>query len=182
MSETTHVASVRVQERGEPYAQTISARHHVLAADEPASRGGKDAGPKPYELLLAGLGACTSITLRLSPENRTRLPLDVGCNPSPASIMPAFTSCSLYFPIASMSSLLGGTPASESFVAFTITMTRIVNSPNFSSVCGFVFLRIPALPKRRSAGSQIDKLAFTFLLASGHPESLRPSLVASKMP
>ncbi len=47
------------------FTQTISAGAHVLRADEPASVGGDDSGFTPYDLLLAGLGACTSMTLRM---------------------------------------------------------------------------------------------------------------------
>jgi putative redox protein len=45
-------------------AQVISG-HHRLTADEPVGMGGSDAGPGPYELLLASLGACSAITLRM---------------------------------------------------------------------------------------------------------------------
>src|SRR3954464_3351068 len=75
-----------------------------------------------------------SITVRLSPENRTRAPFELGWSPSPASITPAFTSSSLYFPISVSSSSLGGTPASESLVALTMTMNRIVVSPFYQDV------------------------------------------------
>jgi putative redox protein len=44
--------------------QQIVARNHVWHADEPAPFG-TDVGPSPYELLLASLGACTSMTLRM---------------------------------------------------------------------------------------------------------------------
>lgn len=47
------------------YTQQIASGHHRLTADEPAALGGGDTGPSPYELLLASLGACTSITLRM---------------------------------------------------------------------------------------------------------------------
>jgi putative redox protein len=47
------------------FTQQIVSGHHRLTADEPTARGGGDSGPEPYELLLASLGACTSITLRM---------------------------------------------------------------------------------------------------------------------
>jgi putative redox protein len=47
------------------YAQQIASGHHRLTADEPVARGGSDSGMSPHELLLASLGACTSITLRM---------------------------------------------------------------------------------------------------------------------
>lgn len=58
------------------FAQEIRAGHHRLYSDEPESvPGGTDTGPAPYELLLAGLGACTSMTLRMYAD-RKQWPLE----------------------------------------------------------------------------------------------------------
>ena len=57
------------------FHQAILAGPHRLTADEPLSIGGDDRGPTPYGLLLASLGACTSITLRMYAE-RKKLSLD----------------------------------------------------------------------------------------------------------
>jgi putative redox protein len=52
------------------YRTAITVEGHELVADEPASRGGADAGPAPYDLLLASLGACTAITLSMYAERK----------------------------------------------------------------------------------------------------------------
>ena len=54
----------------EDYKVAIRAGRHDLTADESPALGGADAGPSPYELLLAGLVACTSITLRMYAERK----------------------------------------------------------------------------------------------------------------
>ena len=56
------------------YSQTVAAGRHRLRADEPHPIG-DDTGPTPYDLLLAGLGACTSMTLRMY-ATRKGLPLE----------------------------------------------------------------------------------------------------------
>jgi putative redox protein len=55
---------------GGRFANVINAGGHTLRADEPVSVGGSDTGPGPYDLLLAGLGACTSMTLRMYAERK----------------------------------------------------------------------------------------------------------------
>ncbi len=65
--------TVRETRRG-PFQQDIICGAHRLTADEPVNVGGLDSGPGPYDLLLAALGACTSMTLRLYAE-RKKLPL-----------------------------------------------------------------------------------------------------------
>ena len=52
------------------YAVSIDASGHKITADEPQSNGGANVGPAPYDLLLAGLGACTSITLRMYADRK----------------------------------------------------------------------------------------------------------------
>jgi len=52
------------------YRQTLRCGRHEMLADERPVRGGADAGPMPFEYLLAGLGACTSITLRMYAERK----------------------------------------------------------------------------------------------------------------
>jgi putative redox protein len=67
--------TVTVTETGTgTYTQQITAGHHRLLADEPQPIG-DDAGPSPYDLLLAALGACTSMTLRMY-ANRKGWPLE----------------------------------------------------------------------------------------------------------
>jgi uncharacterized OsmC-like protein/alpha/beta superfamily hydrolase len=68
---------VTVVENGRgKYGQTIRAGRHTWFADEPLSLpGAADSGPTPYDLLLAGLGACTSMTMRMYAD-RKGIPLD----------------------------------------------------------------------------------------------------------
>jgi putative redox protein len=67
---------VTVQETGQSkFQQEVTAGPHHLIADEPASAGGQDSGPNPYDFLLTGLGACTSMTMRMYADRKS-LPLD----------------------------------------------------------------------------------------------------------
>jgi putative redox protein len=67
---TSSEGTVTVTETGTgTYTQQITAGHHQLVADEPRPIG-DDAGPTPYDLLLAALGACTSMTLRMYADRK----------------------------------------------------------------------------------------------------------------
>lgn len=59
-----------------PYLSQISVNEkHHFQADEPTAVGGKDLGPTPYDWLLAGLGSCTVMTLRMYAD-RKQLPIE----------------------------------------------------------------------------------------------------------
>jgi putative redox protein len=64
MSERRQGTVIVAESGSGPYSQLVHAGRHVLSADEPEASGGHDVGPAPYEYLLAGLGACTTMTLR----------------------------------------------------------------------------------------------------------------------
>ncbi|MBV7299494.1 bifunctional alpha/beta hydrolase/OsmC family protein [Enterovibrio paralichthyis] len=66
---------VLVHEHNKQFTRTIQTDHHQWFADEPVDYNGDNLGPDPYEHVLAGLGACTSMTLRMY-ANRKKLPLD----------------------------------------------------------------------------------------------------------
>lgn len=64
------IATVRVSTAGGKFRQTVEIGPHRMVADEGESLGGEDAGPAPLEWLLAGLGACTSMTLKMYAERK----------------------------------------------------------------------------------------------------------------
>jgi uncharacterized OsmC-like protein/fermentation-respiration switch protein FrsA (DUF1100 family) len=61
--------------RNSKFQQTFSVGPHRLLADEPVAAGGEDSGPGPYDFLLAALGACKSMTMRLYADRKS-LPLE----------------------------------------------------------------------------------------------------------
>jgi putative redox protein len=61
--------------RNSKFQQTVSVGPHHLLADEPVAAGGEDSGPGPYDFVLAGLGACTSMTMRMYADRKS-LPLE----------------------------------------------------------------------------------------------------------
>ena len=65
------IEHVRVSETGNgKFQQVVQAGRHRFLADEPVSYGGDDTGPTPYDLLAAGLGACTTMTLRMYADRK----------------------------------------------------------------------------------------------------------------
>jgi len=60
---TAHIGST-------PYRTDIVVGGHAITADEPDALGGQGVGPAPYDLLLASLGACTAITLKMYAERK----------------------------------------------------------------------------------------------------------------
>jgi len=63
--DATEAGIVTVHGSAAGFAQTIVAGRHVLTADEPISVGGTETDPTPYDLVLAALGSCTSITVAM---------------------------------------------------------------------------------------------------------------------
>ena len=62
---------VRVEETGQSkFQQKITSGRHQLLADEPASVGGADTGPSPYDYLSVALGACTTMTMRMYADHK----------------------------------------------------------------------------------------------------------------
>lgn len=62
--------AVVTESDGFKFRQVMSVGPHGLIADEPVSVGGADSGPTPYGFLLAGLGACTSMTIRMYADRK----------------------------------------------------------------------------------------------------------------
>ncbi|MGA9299577.1 MAG: bifunctional alpha/beta hydrolase/OsmC family protein, partial [Bradyrhizobium sp.] len=75
-NDETGPRQVVVRETGNgKFQQTVTVGPHRMLADEPVASGGDDTGLGPYDFLLAGLGACTSMTMRLYADRKS-LPLE----------------------------------------------------------------------------------------------------------
>jgi putative redox protein len=74
-TEQTEPGHVIVHGTAAGFAQEVEAGSHEVYADEPVSFGGTDSGPSPYDLLLAALGSCTSMTIGFYARKR-RWPLE----------------------------------------------------------------------------------------------------------
>ena len=74
LDDAPRVVVVR-ETRNNQFQQTVSIGPHRMLADEPVAAGGEDTGPGPYDFVLAGLGACTSMTMRLYADRKS-LPLE----------------------------------------------------------------------------------------------------------
>lgn len=66
---------VLVAELDHKFQQEVFSDHHHWYADEPTQLGGKNSGPDPYEHLLAALGACTAMTIRMYADHK-KIPLE----------------------------------------------------------------------------------------------------------
>ncbi len=70
------ITEITVADSGDGhFTQKATGKKHVFLSDATLEKGGDDKGPSPYELLLAALGSCTSITIRMYAE-RKGWPLD----------------------------------------------------------------------------------------------------------
>lgn len=63
-------STVMVRGLASGFVQDIEVRSHRFAADEPTAVGGTDRGPTPYDLLLAALGSCASMTIALYAQRK----------------------------------------------------------------------------------------------------------------
>jgi putative redox protein len=62
---TDRIDALVQESGGSDFAVRIVVSGHVIDGDEPEAAGGRNLGPSPYDLLLAALGECTAMTIRL---------------------------------------------------------------------------------------------------------------------
>jgi len=82
---------VTVRWAGGPFAQDIEVAGHRLRADEEEDKGGAGTGPGPHELLLAALGSCTAMTLKVYAERKgwplTDVVVELNASTTPAGFV-----------------------------------------------------------------------------------------------
>lgn len=64
------IAQAQIRTRSEPWLGDISSGTHHFLTDKPASFGGQDLGPAPYDFICSGLVSCTMITLRMYAQHK----------------------------------------------------------------------------------------------------------------
>jgi putative redox protein len=74
------IAAIKAKINQSHYQTVIEIDHHVFISDEPIKAGGKDEGPNPQGLLLASLGSCTAITLRMYIDRKMWVVDDITVN------------------------------------------------------------------------------------------------------
>jgi putative redox protein len=71
---------LQARQGAEPYRVDMSVAGHDLIGDEPPANGGRDVGAAPFDFVLAGLAACTLITLRMYAERKSWAGFDVSAS------------------------------------------------------------------------------------------------------
>jgi putative redox protein len=67
---TTTRAMRAIARRREQFKHDVTAGSHTFTVDEPAEKGGEDAGPSPQELLAASLASCTAVTMEMYADRK----------------------------------------------------------------------------------------------------------------
>jgi putative redox protein len=68
---------LQARQGGQPYRVEMTVAGHDLVGDEPPANGGRNAGAAPFDYVLAGLAACTLITLRMYAERKSWAGFDI---------------------------------------------------------------------------------------------------------
>src|SRR6185312_15849273 len=112
-----------------------------------------------------------STTVRLSPENLTRAPFELAWRPLASMSTPAFTISSLNRPISANWSSVGRTPASDSGLALTKSINRMVVSPSFDGPAFSASLYI-FVEQHRPGSTYLRQLRKFCARAVGCPDEL----------